>query len=209
MPDTLVSAEILASGFLPGHEFYVNEAGSDRKANGQQVFDAIGNTLRAQSVADQTINAAVTAYLAGSALAVPAGKLRIGTRLRWKLSLSKTAAGTAANTFNVRIGTLGTTGDAAVLTFALPVGTAVADVGGIEIFLTVRGPLSGACVVHGQLVLWHNLAATGLATLASPTINAQATFDATVASLIVGLSCTTAASTVLTFQQVNAQAENL
>lgn len=210
MADTLVTDETLAAQFLPSHEFYVNESGADRKVNGQQLFDAFGNTIRNQSVANQQVIASTTAYLTGSDLAVPAGLLRVGTVLRWTLSLSKTAAGTLGVAFHVRVGTAGSTADAARLTFTLGAATAAADTGGIEIFATVRGPLSAAGIMQGQLVLWHNLASTGLATVASPTINAtSAGFDVTQAGLIIGLSVTTPASTVLTFQQVLAKAENL
>lgn len=162
------------------------------------------------SVADQTINAATTALLTGSLLSVPAGKLRIGTAFKFRLDLSKTAAGTAANTFNFRLGTNGTTADASICAFALPIGTAVVDVGHVEIGITIRGPLSASCLAQGNLTLVHNLSATGLATIPAVCIRTlSGTFDATVVNLKASLSCTTAASTVLTFQQVIAEAINL
>lgn len=162
------------------------------------------------SLADQVINAAISALLVGSILSVPADKLRLGTVFRWKLTLSKTAAGTAANTFVVRLGTTGTISDAAILTFTLPVGTAAVDVGEIEIMVTIRGPLSASCIAQGLLTLIHNGNTIGLATI--PCVVQSVTsgvFNATTAALIASLSCATAASTVLTFQQVIARAENL
>lgn len=162
------------------------------------------------AITDQTINAAASALLTGSKITVPQGKLRIGTVLRWRISLSKTAAGTAANTFIVRLGTLGTISDAAILTFTLPVGTAVIDTGEIDITMTIRGPLSASCVAQGLFMMVHNLSATGLANV--PCVVLKVTsggFNATTAGLIASLSCTTAASTVLTFQQVIAEAVNL
>lgn len=162
------------------------------------------------SVVDQTINAAASALLVGSTLPIPSGKLRIGTVLRWRIGLSKTAAGAAANVFIVRLGTAGTIADAAILTFTLPVGTAVIDTGDIDIAVTIRGPLSASCVAQGRLTLVHNLSATGLATTPCVVLNAlSTTFNATATSLIASLSCTTAASTVLTFQQVQAEAVNV
>jgi hypothetical protein len=167
-------------------------------------------SLTNSSTADQTINAATTALLTGSLISVPAGKLRIGTAFRFSLSVSKTAAGTAANTFNFRLGTAGTTSDSSICAFALPVSTAVADVGIVDVLITVRGPLSASCLAQGNLTLAHNLSATGLATIPCVSINTlSGTFDATVANLKASLSCTTAASTVLTFQQVVAEAINL
>ncbi len=169
----------------------------------------IGN-LTNSSTADQTINAATTALLAGSLISVPVGGLRIGTAFRFSMSVSKTAAGTAANTFNFRLGTAGTASDASICSFALPVGTAVADVGAIDVLVTLRGPLSSSCLAQGNLTMVHNLAATGLATIPCVSINTlSSAFTATTAGLKASLSCTTAASTILTFQQVVAEAINL
>lgn len=162
------------------------------------------------SVQDQQIGAAASALLAGSTLAVPAGKLQIGTVLRWQITLSKTNAGTAANNFFVRLGTGGVVGDASVLQFTLPVGTAVPDVGDIEIWVTVRGPLTSSCKIQGYLVMRHGLQITGLATIPCVCLNVlSGNVDVTVANLIASVSCTTAASTVLTFQQVIAEAINV
>lgn len=162
------------------------------------------------SVADQTINAASSALLAGSKITVPQGKLRIGTVLRWRISLSKTAAGTAANTFIVRLGIAGTIADAAIITFTLPVGTAVIDTGEIDITVTIRGPLSASCIAQGLFRMAHSLSATGLATIPCVVLKVTSgAFNATTANLFASLSCTTAAATVLTFQQVVAEAINL
>ncbi len=162
------------------------------------------------SITDQTINAATTALLTGSLISVPAGKLRVGTVFRFQIALSKTAAGTAANVFNFRLGVNGTTADAAICTFTLPVGTAVVDTAIIDIWVTIRGPLSASCVAQGSLGLIHNLSATGFSTTPAVCLNSlSGVFDATVASLKASLSCTTAASTVLTFQRVTIQVQNL
>lgn len=161
------------------------------------------------AVTDQTINANSSALLAGSTIAIPPSKLRIGTMLRWRLSVSKTAAGTAANTFIFRLGTAGTISDPAIITFTMPVGTAVVDTGEIDITVTIRGPLSASCVAQGLLRMSHNLSATGLATVPNVVLKVTSgTFNATTAGLIASLSCTTAASTVFTFQQVQAEAIN-
>src|SRR5262249_50860335 len=159
------------------------------------------------SSAAQTINAATTALLTGSTLSVPATKLKIGSVFIWRFTVSKTAAGTAANTFNVRAGTTGTVSDTSLIALALPVGTAVVDTAQIEIILTVRGPLSASGIFAGTLTLLHNLSATGFATIPVVVVaGTSGTFDVTQANLILSVSCTTAASTVLTFSQVNGQA---
>ena len=162
------------------------------------------------SVADQTINANSSALLTGSVIAIPVGKLRVGTILRWRIALTKTASGTAANTFIVRLGTAGTISDAAILTFNLPIGTAVVDAGQVEILVTIRGPLGASCIAQGQLTLIHNLSATGLSTVPCVVLNTTSSgFTSTTANLFASVSCTTAVSTVLTFQLVQAEAINV
>lgn len=166
--------------------------------------------LNNYSTSDQTIGAATTALLTGSTLTIPSGKLQIGTVLKFTISVSKTAAGTAANIFLVKIGTTGTTSDATILTFTTGTGTAAVDVGTIDIFITIRGPLSSSCIAQGNFRLTHNLSSTGLLVVAGNSINATSSgFDATATGLIASVTCTTAALTVLTFQQVVAEVINL
>lgn len=162
-----------------------------------------------QAVADQTINAGLSALLVGSVLAIPSTKLRIGTIFRFRISVSKTAAGTAGNTFIFRLGTAGTIADPAILTFTLPVGTAVVDQADIEIIVVIRGPLTASCIAQGLFTMVHNLQITGFATVPCVVLKAtSAVFNANT-PLFASLSCTTAALTVLTFQQVQAEALNL
>lgn len=202
------------SNFTPG-QLAAGEWGLNTSIGFWQ-FSSDGSTITPldrpnnASVADQTINAASSALLTGSLIAIPVGKLRIGTMFRFRISLSKTAAGTAANTFIFRLGTNGTIADAAIITFTLPVGTAVVDTGEIEITITIRGPLSASCIAQGLFRMLHNLSATGLATVPCVVLKVTSgVFNATTANLFASLSCTTAASTVLTFQQVQAEAINL
>lgn len=203
-----------ATNFVAG-ELVAGEIGVNT-TTGLWFFSVDGSTITPldrpnnASVADQTINAATSALLTGSVLAIPVGKLRIGTVLRWRLSVSKTNAGTAANTFIFRLGTTGTISDAAIITFTLPVGTAVVDTGEVDITITIRGPLSASCIAQGLFRMTHNLSATGLATIPGVVLKVTSgTFNATTAGLIASLSCTTAALTVLTFQQVIVEGVNL
>lgn len=171
---------------------------------------ATADGLKNQSTADQQINASTTALLTGSTLAVPVDKLRIGTVLRWRIAVTKTNAGTAAVSFLVKLGTAGTTSDATVLTLALPTATGAVDTAFIDIEVTVRGPLSGSGKLQGTLRMTHNLSATGFATIPCVAVTAlSGNVDVTVANLIASIACTTPASTVLTFVQVNAEASNL
>ncbi len=210
MPDTKISALSLAAALADADEFVLNQGGVSVRMPASLIKPYTGDALGNQSTADQAINAAATAYLTGSDIAVPAGKLRIGTIFKWKLSLSKTAAGTAANTFDVRVGTAGTTADTSRLSFTTGTATGVVDQGQIDIMAVVRGPLSASGVMQGIFNLSHELAATGLHNKATRVHHVlSGAFDVTVANLIIGLSCTTAASTVLTFQLIAAEAKNL
>ena len=75
----------------------------------------------------------------------------------------KTAAGIAASTIIIRMGTLGTTGDAAILTFTFGAGTAAADTGAFDVVVTFRTVGSGtSAVIQGVACCSHALAATGL-----------------------------------------------
>lgn len=170
--------------------------------------------LNNASTAAQTPAAATLTLLAGSTIAVPIGKLRIGTWFRWKFDITKTAAGTATSTYHVRVGTTGTTADAAILTFTKPLGTAVIDFGLIDITAIIRGPLSSSCIMAGVFNLQHNLPTTGHAvayTTAAPGMVqvTSSAFDATVAGLIVSLTCTTGAADAITTQVLIAEAFNL
>lgn len=102
----------------------------------------------------------------GSLLKVPNGGLSVGTKIKYRAVVTKAGSGgTAGSTFDVGIGLLGTTADAATVTFSTGTQTAVADTGVVDITATVTslgtsittGNISGAAVIQ------HNLAATGLA----------------------------------------------
>lgn len=157
---------------------------------------------------DQTISAATTAYVAGSDVRASAGRpFKAGTIIRWWVYLSKTAAGTAARTLDVRFGTNGTTADTSRGSLALTP-TAAADSGLYVVTVTFRSiGASGVCAIAVDLV--HKGATTGLANGAAVAGIANATFDNTSTSLIAGLSITTGASEVLTITQVTTEVDNI
>jgi len=162
------------------------------------------------STTSQAPAATTRTYLTGSALSIPTGKLQIGTCFRWTMSVTKTGAGTAASTYDICVGTAGTTADTARVSFTKPAGTAAADEGTITITCICRGPLSGSGIFVGQFTMTHNLSATGHATIPCVAVNTvSAAFDVTVANLIVGVCVTSGASDALTFQLVQSEAWNL
>lgn len=125
----------------------------------------VGPVPSNSSVATVSAGYASDTYLAGSSIVIPAGQWKAKTQYRCLFDMVKTGAGTAAFTVNVRLGTLGTTGDASVCALAFAVGTAVADTGKFEVVATFRTVGSGtSAVVQGQITCDHALAATGLTT---------------------------------------------
>jgi hypothetical protein len=168
----------------------------------------LGSAIRNWNVADVVANAADT-YLTGSALAIPQHLLQAGTLFRWELTATKTAAGVAAPTWSIRVGTTGTLADAARITFAGPVQTAVIDTG--KMFITALLRNTGAAgILAGDFMLNHNLATTGFSTVGSPTLQGNsAGFDTTTAGLIAGLSVNPGAAGVWTHQLVLSEALNI
>jgi len=161
------------------------------------------------STTSQTISAATRTYIAGSAINVPLTRLKIGTTFRWKFNIRKTAAGTAASTFDIAFGTTGTTTDTARVSFTKPAGTAAADEGFIEIMAICRGPLSASGIVVGEFSLIHNLASTGHATIPCVVVNTvSSAFDVTTPTY-VGICITSGASDAITIEQVTAEVWNI
>jgi hypothetical protein len=136
------------------------------------------------------LTASATTLLTGSTLAVPLTGLKALTRAYWAITMSKTAAGTLTNNFDVRIGTA----------------QAI-----IEIWAHMRTVGAGtAAVIVGMMKLTHGLASTGWSTVPAVIVAANSSgFDSTVANLILSVSMTTAASTVPSVQAVEATLEGL
>jgi hypothetical protein len=165
----------------------------------------LGTIARNFSVAAQVLTAATLTYLTGSKLKVPAGGLKVGTKLRWRFSITKTAAGTATSAFSIVFGTAGTTADTARVTFTKPAGTAVADEGFVTIEATVRS-VSATGVVVGNFTLIHGLENTGHAIIpAVVLLTTSAAFDNADEDLYVGVVATTGAADAVTVNQMEAE----
>jgi hypothetical protein len=210
LPDTKISALPAASAVADANEIPINEAGTTKKITALQLLAYSGDSLQNASVADQVISA-TTAYVTNSNLPVPVGKLRIKTVFRWRIIVTKTAAGTTAGcAVLVKLGTLGTTGDATILTFTFGTPTGVVDAAVIDVEVIIRGPLSASCIATGVARLTHNLDATGFSTLHTEVkAVTSGTFDATTASLIAGLTITTTTSSAWTVTGITGEAKNL
>lgn len=160
------------------------------------------------STATQTPGATTRTYVTGSNIAFTAGQIIVGTTFRWRLNMTKTAAGTAATTFDIAFGTAGTTADTARVSFSKPGGTTAADEGWVTIEAIVNTN-SASGVVIGEFTMIHNLAATGHALIPCVVVSTTSgTFNTTTVTN-VGLCITTGASDAITILQVSTQAINI
>lgn len=187
-------------------------AGADGVAEAQQIREYIALKEPASAnIAVQSVPAGATTYLTDSAVTLPGiSKVKIRTTVKWRVFISKGAVGAVALTVLVKAGTLGTTGDVTACSFPFVAGTAVADVGYIDVTWIVVGPLTSACVSMGAAMLHHQLAATGFTTT-NPAINTAPTvtnFNATTATKI-GLAFTTGAALVVSVNVLDVFTENL
>lgn len=164
-----------------------------------------GNVVRNASTAAQVVAAATLTYISGSALRVPPGGLKVGSKIRFKFSMTKTAAGTATSTIAIVVGTAGTTADTARVSFTKPAGTAAIDEALVIVEAVVRS-VSATGVIVGELVLVHGLENTGHAVIPVVCLNTvSAGFDNSGDELVVGLVITTGAADAITIQMVDAE----
>lgn len=164
---------------------------------------SLGGIITNWNTVDVVANAADT-YLTGSMLTVPQHLLQVGTTLRWKIWMTKTAAGVASPVWSLRVGIAGTTADTVRCTFTGGAQTAVVDTGYVEIVAVVRN-IGAAGVLAGGLALAHNLASTGFALTANTVLQStSAGFDTTAAGLKIGISVNPGASAIWTHQVVTA-----
>lgn len=173
-------------------------------------------------VAAQSANAAIAAtaagfaadtYLTNSDILVPSFGVQAKTFIRWQISASKTAAGVATPVYTIRIGAARTTADTARLVLTGPAQTAIADVGTLNILITVRN-IGAAAVIAGTAWWDHR------GTIASSTIGtgfasdgtghvegASAAFDSSaMGGQFIGLSLNGGASAAWTITQNTAEA---
>lgn len=173
-------------------------------------WNTFNNKTRQQfnnSTGTQAITANTVTYLTNSAISTT--NIKAGTVITWNISVTKTAAGTAAPAWTVRFGTNASTADTTILTFTGAAQTAAVDTGMITIqciFRTVGSGTSAVLVGHYSLV--HQLATTGLSTGQGGAFATSAGFNSTTASAFLGVTVNSGASAVWTVNQVFVKMEN-
>ena len=148
--------------------------------------------------------------IAGSAITILNSTMFVGTWFKWVFSLTKTAAGTAANAFSVYFGSTGTVSDTAVLTFTTPTGTAAADTARFEITVIMKSVGSGtSAVAQGMFSLGPKqaAAAAGWSTVPGNCIGVTSSGISS-AVAFVSLGITPGASWVITCNQIIAEVVN-
>jgi hypothetical protein len=193
--------------------FYFSQSAVSKGASASLIRQYVGAGLSAGSVASVSAGYAADTYLAGSAITVPtAGMWKVATLCNWTFDMTKTAAGTAAPAIIVRMGTLGTTGDAAIATLTWAAGTAAADSGTFSVNVNFRTVGSGtSAVIQAMGQLTHQLTTTGLSnntTNFSQILATSAGFNSTTQT-IIGLSFNGGASFSGTNTLVQAYALNV
>ncbi len=182
--------------------------------NDTGLAQSLGGSLSNTNTAATAALSADT-YLVGSSIALPPHLAQAKMILRWTFGFTKGAAGTVATTWNIRVGTAGSTADTSRVLFTAPVDTAAADTGLVEITAVLRNT-GAAGVLAGHFVQWHNTPGTDLAAGAgigglssTPVLSTiSAGFDTTVASTIIGVSCNPGVN-AYTFQVVTVRADNV
>lgn len=162
------------------------------------------------STAAQTGFAADT-YVTGSNVTI-GGRVKAGTVIKWRLHMTKTAAGVATPTFVIRMGTAGTVADAAAVSFLTGAQTAAVDRGTLDIECTIRS-VSATGTVYGDFVFSRqnttNVGFWNVAFQVQTNGGVSGSINTAAAGLIVGLSMNFGASAAVTVERCSVQAYNL
>lgn len=160
------------------------------------------------STSDQSLAAATANYITGSSILFTANPT-VGTVLRWRIHLAKTAACTGTTAMALYFGPNGTTSDTSrCATGNLDTETAIADEMVADIECIIRGPISASCIAQASFALDDNLTTTGLSNTARKAQVKRvqsSTFDITGLPQYVGVVITPGTSDVMTVYQAVAE----
>lgn len=200
---TLLAGESLH--YSEGRGFYITDTnGAVKPADAPKLDGGASTAAQGPGFSSDT-------YVTGSAFPVT-GRLQAGSFLRWRISMSKTAAGTAAPTYNIRYGTAGAVGDTSRVLFTGPAQSGVADTAILEITAQFRA-VGASAIIQGELELHHNLAVTGFATVNPAGLvilsTTSSAFDSTPTGSIIGISMNGGASAAWTVTSVLVGAVNI
>lgn len=159
-----------------------------------------GTLSRNWSTASQGAGFAADTYVTNSGLLIPSYGMEVGQMYRWWITLSKTAAGTAAPIIIIRIGSNQSTADTARLTLTGQAATAALSGGILVVTASVR-TVSASGVLVGSFGF-----ISGILGLGGGIDGVSATFDnTTLAGQYVGISYNAGASASVTVTSVEAE----
>jgi hypothetical protein len=187
MADILIDDESVPAAPAASTGLIYNDNISKVLTERTSVKVATVGAVRNQSAAAQAYTTSEI-YLTGSSLSIPSHLIQVGATFNWQVVLTKTA-GTAAPVFKIKIGTLGTTGDADIVSFtgfATP--SSNTDTAWVTIMLLIR-TIGASATSEGAIRMNHQLAATGFSNLTTAVERKDGTaFNSTTASLIAGVT---------------------
>lgn len=143
------------------------------------------------------VGASATVLINGTSIAIPTGALRVGNRFRFKLNMTKTAAGTAAWQAHVKFGTANTNADATIARWTSGTNTAAIDQCMLHIdaeILTLGAAATARCFA------WYNntlTQATGFGII-NPIPTATAAFNSAAANPFLHIDIQSGASAAYT-----------
>ncbi|MCA3555313.1 DUF2793 domain-containing protein [Aestuariivirga sp.] len=165
--------------------------------------------LYGQSLASQGPGFAADTYLAGSAIAIPPGRLKPGTRYVLTFDASKTAAGLVTPVITLRFGSGAAVADLALAAMNFPPQTAAADDGRFTLEATFRAT-GAAAAIQAVSSLAHTGASGGLSNTPGPVRCAgPVSFDSAIANATIGVSVNAGTGAAWTVALVQARLENL
>lgn len=139
------------------------------------------------STAQQVLPASNT-YVTNSGLLIPSPGMKVGMLFRWYIFLSKTAAGTGAPIFTVKIGAAQSTADTTRATITGVAQTAAVDTGMFQFCVHVRSVSATGQIVFNYAIAGKQ-AANAVGFGSSSVTNTPSTFDNTaLAGQYVGLA---------------------
>lgn len=208
-----ISAMSAASALAGADQFVINQGGTSKSITASLV-NAFVDPSSNSSAAAQTLGTSDT-YLTDSDVTFAAGRLKAKSFYRCVIDMTKTAAGVATATMTLRMGILGTTGDAAICVFTFPtIQTAAVDNGRFTVCANLRSVGAGtSAVVEGVLFIERTNTTTGFLSTAglqfmAPIRVTSAGFNSTTVTKM-GLSVNAGAASAWTSQLVQSDVKNL
>jgi hypothetical protein len=198
MADILVDNEALPSTPASGKSVLLVDTTSKKFCQLDDSGRPNGILSRNDATASQGALATTDTYITNSGILVPSFGMKVGQLYEWVITLSKTAAGTAAFVLNVRLGNAQSTGDTSILALTQAIAqTATASSAIMHVVMGVRS-VSATGVVAGAFAF------SSVSAFGDGKDGASATFNnSAVGGQFMGLSFTTGASAAWTLTHVS------